>query len=424
MEKIKYLVGLKIYDWLAGRWSFGPSKVLSKREVTERLPGIKEQRLKGGVLYFDGQFDDARLAVNLAQTAIENGAVVLNHVEITGLLKEKEKVSGVIGQDAETGKEYRLQAKVVINATGVFADRIHQMDTPGRKAVLKHSQGTHIVIDQAHLQGSSALMIPQTRDGRVLFAIPWYNQLLVGTTDTPVSTSLEEPVALKEEIAFILETLNQFVKTPVTTGDIQAVFAGLRPLVLPQKEVVSTKELSRDHKILVEESNLISIIGGKWTTYRKMAEETIDGAINKGLLPKKAAVTKSFPVHGSIEAATSDPLSQYGSDAGAIELLMHQVPGASTLLHPQLPYTEAEVIWAVTHEMARTVEDVLARRLRLLFLDAEAAMAAAPRVARLMREIMRQTEAWEAKQVQQFVQLARQYTIAPIHKTPHPVQTL
>jgi glycerol-3-phosphate dehydrogenase len=422
MEKMKYLVGLKIYDWLAGRWSFGASKVLSKRDVTERMPGIKEQQLKGGVLYFDGQFDDARLAVNLAQTAIENGAVVLNYIEVTGLLKDKEKVSGALARDVETGNQYQMQAKVVINATGVFADSIHQMDTPDRKAVLRQSQGTHIVIDQSHLQGNSALMIPKTRDGRVLFAIPWYNQVLVGTTDTPVARSLEEPVALKEEIAFILETLNKFVKTPVTTEDIRAVFAGLRPLVLPQKEVVSTKELSRDHKILVAQSNLISIIGGKWTTYRKMAEESLDTAIKRGLLHKKTVVTKSLPVHGFTEAASSNALSQYGSDASAVGALMHSVPGGGALLHPHFPFTEAEVIWAVTHELARNVEDVLARRLRLLFLDAEAAIAAAPRVARLMREMMQQTESWETKQLQQFVQLARQYGVAPIHKQPHPAE--
>jgi glycerol-3-phosphate dehydrogenase len=393
---------------------------LSKKEVAEHLPGINQQQLKGGVLYFDGQFDDARLAVNLAQTAIENGAVALNYMEVSGLLKEKNTVSGVRAQDADTGKQYRLLAKVVINATGVFADDIHKMDVPGSKAVLKHSQGTHIVIDRAHLQGSSALMIPETRDGRVLFAIPWYKQLLVGTTDTPVTGSNAEPVALKEEIAFILETLNQYVKKPVTTGEIRSVFAGLRPLVLPQKEVVSTKELSRDHKILVAESNLISIIGGKWTTYRKMAEETIDTAIQKGILQKKTAVTKSFPVHGCANAATVNPVSCYGSDAGAIEALKHKVPGAGTLLHPAFSYTEAEVIWAVTNELARTVEDVLARRLRLLFLDADAAMTAAPRVARLMRECLQQTESWESKQVQQFIQLARQYTIAPHYTEQNP----
>jgi glycerol-3-phosphate dehydrogenase len=412
--KLKYLIGLKFYDALSGRWSFGKSKLLTKKEVTEQLPGIEEQGLKGGVLYYDGQFDDARLAINLAQTAIEAGAVALNYMKVTGLLKTAGKITGVIAQEQEQKRTYELKAKAIINATGVFADAVYQMDGES-KTLLKQSQGVHIVIDQEMFPAGSALMIPETRDGRVLFAIPWRHYVVVGTTDTPVSGSTLEPHALDAEVDFILDTLNGFAKKPLSRKDIRSVFAGLRPLVLPQKEVVSTKELSRDHKIIKSESNLITIIGGKWTTYRKMAEETVDLAVKTGLLSPKKCSTKTAHIHGFTNEKFSHSLSQYGADAMGILKSWDAEPHLKKQLHKKFEATEAEVLWAVHHEMARTVEDVLARRLRFLFLDARAAIEAAPRVAQIMRKALMQDSTWEQEQVAHFKALAKKYIATPDH---------
>ena len=408
--KLKYWIGLKLYDALSGRWSFGRSVLLTKEEVKKKLPAIDAHGLKGGVIYYDGQFDDARLAVNLAQTAIEAGAVVLNYFEVAQLHKKEGKITGVVATEGESGVVYNLQSNVVINATGVFADALHQLDG-GRKPLLKQSQGVHIVLEQKTFPAASALMIPQTADGRVLFAIPWQRHVVVGTTDTPVSKSELEPKALEGEIQFILETLNGVVEKQVTKKDIRSVFAGLRPLVLPQKELKSTKELSRDHKIVVSESGLITIVGGKWTTYRKMAEETLDTAIKAASLSPKKCVTKALPVHGFTTETVAPELAHYGSDSMGILKSWADAPQLKKRLHQKFPATEAEVVWAAQNELARTVEDVLARRLRFLFLDAQAAMEAAPRVAPLMRETLNRTEEWEKSQVAQFVELAKRYLI-------------
>lgn len=421
LAKLKYLIGLKLYDVLSGKWSFGRSKLLNKKEVVEQLPGIIEKGLKGGVLYYDGQFDDARLAINLAQTAIEAGAVVLNYVEVKKFLKQNEKISGVVAEERESGNEIHLNSKTVINATGVFAGALHQIDG-SNKPLLKQSQGVHIVIEQKTFSLSSALMIPETRDGRVLFAIPWHGHVVVGTTDTPVAQSTCEPEALDTEIRFILETLNGYAKTDIKRQDVRSVFAGLRPLVLPQNEIKSTKELSRDHKILVSASELITIIGGKWTTYRKMAEETIDTAIKTGVLSPKKCLTKSLRIHGSTNDNDDVRLANYGSDSMGILKSWKKTPHLQKQLHKKFQATEAEVVWAVQNEMARTVEDVLARRLRFLFLDAQAAIEAAPRVAQLMRETLGQSAEWEAEQTALFTQLAKRYTIQPTEKKA-PLQT-
>jgi len=410
-DRIKYLTGLKLYDALSGRWSFGKSRWLNKAAVVQQLPKINTKGLQGGVLYFDGQFDDARLAINLAQTAIEQGAVVLNYMEVRSLVKRGDQLAGVLALEKESGREYKIQAKAIFNATGVFADAIHQMDTAGSSALLKQSQGVHLVFSKTVFPATNALMIPKTRDGRVLFAIPWHNQVVVGTTDTPVSKASAEPAALDEEVDFIFETLNAYLNTPVGKKNIQAVFAGLRPLALPQKEVVSTKEVSRDHKIISSKSGLITIIGGKWTTYRKMAEEALDTAIKKGVLQPKACVTKNLPVHGSIPENRSQQLAVYGSDAKEIVNIWHANPEHEKRIHPNYPYTEAEVIWAVRNELACTVEDVLARRLRLLFLDGNAARAAAPRVAEILRSERNKDAIWEQNQLDDFRQLATRYTI-------------
>ncbi|HWZ35828.1 MAG TPA: glycerol-3-phosphate dehydrogenase/oxidase [Mucilaginibacter sp.] len=414
-DKIKYLIGLKIYDWLAGKYSFGKSMSLTRDEVIGAITEIEAKGLIGGIKYWDGQFDDARLAVNLAQTSAEQGGVLLNYIEVTGLLKtNEEKINGIRARDIENGKTYNLNAKVVINATGVFVDKILQMDSVSQKPLVKSSQGVHVVLDKSFLGGDNAIMIPKTPDGRVLFAVPWHEHVLVGTTDTPLEGHSLEPVALDEEIEFILKTAGQYLTKAPTRADVLSVFAGLRPLAAPDKDTGATKEISRSHKLIVSNSGLITITGGKWTTYRKMAEDTIDQAINIGSLPASSCITRDLKIHGYLNDKAMDHLSVYGIDASSINELIKAEPKLSELLIEHHPYLQAEVIWAVRHEMARTVEDILARRLRLLFLDAGAAIRSAPAVAKLMAGELNYDQTWEATQVKNFGQLAANYLIEPI----------
>lgn len=408
-EKFKYLVGLKIYDWLAGEASLGKTQWLSKDDVLQALPGLNTSRLFGGVQYFDGQFDDARLAINLAQTAAENGAVLLNYCRVTALQKKDGRLSGVIATDTETKKEYAISGKVVINATGVFVDQILCLDTPGKRPLIRPSQGVHLVFDRADLPLTKALMIPKTPDDRVLFALPWHQQVVVGTTDTPLHKNELEPIAQKKEVAFILSTLQQYLQQPVSVRQIRSVFAGLRPLAAAGSGKEKTKEISRHHKLLVSESGLVTITGGKWTTYRKMAEDTVDRAIQVGKLPPASCPTKHLPIHGSGNRDSLLPGTTYGTDQQAIDQLIQDQPNLVKPILPGYPYTEAEIRWFVRAEMARTVEDVLARRLRLLFLDAKAAIAAAPTVAAILRQERNLPVEWEQEQVPTFSILAQNY---------------
>lgn len=416
-SKIKYLVGLKLYDWMSGRFSFGKSCFLNKSEVIKQFPCINKKGLAGGVRYFDGQFDDARLAVNLAQTAIEKGGVLLNYFRVTGLIKKKGLVAGVTAIDSETNKPYTLQSKVVINATGVFVDDVLQMDVPGSRPLVRPSQGVHLVVDKSFLDGSDAMMIPETADGRVLFAVPWHNHILLGTTDTPLEKNAIEPAALESEISFILNTFKRYLSKAPAREDVLSVFAGLRPLAAPKKDTSSTKEISRDHKLIVSDSDLITITGGKWTTYRKMAEETVNRAMEVGKLPIRQCQTKKICIHGSTAAPVDNNLSVYGSDFEKVQQLLVANPLFKRKLVNDFPYMEVEVIWAVRNEMARTVEDVLARRLRLLFLNASAALQAAPRVAELVAVELNKDQNWIEQQVKEFSILASQYLLVPINQT-------
>lgn len=407
-----YTIGLKMYDVLAGRLSFGASKHISRQETIRRLPTLKQQGLRGGVVYHDGQFDDARLAINLAQTCQEKGGVVLNYLRVTGLHKQHNRISGVTAQDMETGASYTLQAKTVINATGVFVDELLQMDKPGNRPLVRPSQGVHLVLDQSFLNGSDAIMIPKTEDGRVLFAVPWHDKVVVGTTDTPLDAHTLEPVALEEEIAFILRTAAQYLTRAPQREDVRSVFAGLRPLAAPQADGAKTKEISRSHKLIVSDSGLITITGGKWTTYRKMGEDTVNQAIATGGLPARACITKTLSIHGN-EPVTdrSSHLFVYGSDRPQLQALLQENKAWATPLHPRLPYLQGEVVWAVRHEMARTPEDILARRTRALFLDAHAAMDMAPLVAGIAAKELGKDAAWEQEQVQAFLTIARNYLL-------------
>lgn len=412
--KMKFLIGLKMYDWLAGRFSFGSSKLLSKSYLKQQMPEMKNDGLAGGIEYWDGQFDDSRLAINIAQTSAEKGAVLLNYFKVTGLSKDGNgKINGVTAQDLESNQEYNFKAKVVINATGVFVDSVLQMDVASRKPLVRPSQGVHIVINKSFLAGDRAMMIPETDDGRVLFAVPWHNYLVVGTTDTPLDTPSMEPVALEKEVNFILSTAGKYLTSHPTKKDVLSVFAGLRPLAAPDKDTNSTKEISRSHRLIISDSGLITITGGKWTTYRKMAEDTVDAAIKAGQLANVPCNSKNHKIHGFTTKKTNSHLAIYGSDQDKIERLIQDNPELGQKLTPELPYLQAEVVWAVRNEMARTVEDVLARRMRVLFLDAKSAVNMAPVTASLMAKELGLSEEWQTEQIEKFKVLANGYLLEP-----------
>ena len=415
-QQIFYSIGLKIYDLLSGRLSFGKSKSINKKETSESLPTIKKDKLSGGVVYHDGQFDDARLAINIAQTAVENGALVLNYCKVIDLIKNDDgKINGVIAKDMETDKNYSLQARSVINATGVFVDEILKMDVAQHRDLVMSSQGIHLVFDKSFLASDDAIMIPKTKDGRVLFIVPWHDKVLIGTTDTPMDRHSTEPKALEEEIEFILSTTADYLTHPPTRDDVLSVFAGLRPLAAPDKETGSTKEISRGHKIIVANSGLITITGGKWTTFRKMAEDTVNKAIKIAGLPFVKCSTQNLHIHGyqNTEKINNDALQIYGSDEIKIRNLITKNSELEEPLFPQNIFIKAQVVWAVREEMARTIEDVLARRLRVLFLDAKLAIEMAPGVAKIMADELDKGNEWQQQQLNDFVILANNYLLKP-----------
>ena len=411
-----YTFGLKIYDLLSGRLSLGSSKYLSKKKTIELLPNVEENGLKNGVIYHDGQFDDSRLAINMAQTAVENGACVLNYVKVVNLIKdEKNQITGVVAVDQESGIKYELKGSAIINATGVFTNAIMKLNDNVYKKYIVPSQGIHLVFDKSFLPGENALMIPKTKDGRVLFAVPWHNHIVVGTTDTLIKKQSLEPIALENEIQFVLETAQRFLAKKPTRADVLSVFAGLRPLAAPKEEGKSTKEVSRSHKIIVSETGLITITGGKWTTYRKIAEDIIDKAILKGKLPKKTCNTQHLSIHGNKPTNSLDRdnhLYIYGSDISKIIELQESEPELKEKLHPKYEFTMAEAVWAIRYEMARTVDDILARRVRLLFLDARAAIEVSEKIARLIAKELGHDEAWISTEISNFKQISKGFLLA------------
>jgi glycerol-3-phosphate dehydrogenase len=403
-----YGAGLKLYNLLAGKYRFGPSLILSREETLQRLPSIRTEGLRGGVIYYDGQFDDSRLLIHMVATAYEQGAALLNYAQAIAVARD-----GVRFRDLETGREFDARARVVINAAGPFSDAIRRMADPSAEPAIAPSQGVHLVFDQSYLPGDSAIMVPHTSDGRVMFAIPWHGHTLVGTTDTPVAEAPLEPVAFEEEIEFILQTAGLYLERKPTRADILSVWAGIRPLSAPGSAAGKTSAISRDHTIRVEPSGILTITGGKWTTYRRMAEHCVDEAAALGGLPASPGVTRDLPIHGAdSDAARFGHLSVYGSDAARVQEI-----GAPERLHPALPYTEAEVIWAARSEMARTVEDVLSRRTRALLLNARAAIAMAPRVAAILAREFGRGSDWESEQVAAFGELARNY-LPPVNTGP------
>jgi glycerol-3-phosphate dehydrogenase len=405
-----YGIGLKVYQILSGKYGFGSSQLISKEEALQRLPNVNPEGLTGGVVYYDGQFDDTRLLINLVATASEQGATLLNYAKVTGLHKDGGGgVDGVAWQDMETGATYQSSAKVVVNATGAFTDSVRQMAEADLKKLIAPSQGAHIVLDRSFLPGDTAIMVPHTSDGRVMFAIPWHGHTLVGTTDTPLSQTSLEPVALDQEIEFMLETASLYLEKKPARADILSVFAGIRPLV-KSGEGTNTAALSRDHSIHIDKSGLLSIAGGKWTTYRNMAQDCVDQAATLANLPDKECVTKTLNIHGyHLNRESLGSLAFYGTDAPAIRELTAEDATLSQQLDAELPYIAAEVIWAAREEMARSVEDVLARRTRALFLNARAAIRMAPRVAELLARELGRDPKWQKNQLESFDQVASGY---------------
>ena len=411
-------LGMWAYDKLSGRLGLRPSRWLDRNETIAMVPGLKPANLVGGVLYYDGQFDDARLAVNLAQTAADQGADVLNYCPCAGLMKGGSRVMGVKVRDAETGAEFEVRSRVVINATGVFVDELRRFDDASVKDLVTVSQGIHVVLPRAFLPGDAALMVPKTADGRVLFAVPWHDCVIVGTTDTPRPRACDEPRALDEERSFLMEHARRYLAKAPSDADVLSVFAGLRPLV--KNGTGPTAALSRDHTIVVSPGGLVTITGGKWTTYRQMAEDVVDAAEKVAGLERRKCGTKDLPLHGWTRAAIPEKvLSPYGSDAARLSALLRARPELAGLLHPELPYLRGEVVWHAKAEMARTVEDVLARRTRALLLNARASIAAALAVARLLAAELGHGDAWIRSQVEAYTALARGYVFTdPASRAP------
>ena len=405
-----YGIGLKVYDMMAGKLGLGPSTILNREETLKYLPNVKKEGLRGGVIYHDGQFDDARMAVSLALTADQEGATLLNYVEVTGLEKEKDMLTGIQITDCIDGSKKTIKAKVVVNATGVFSDQIIRMDQPEAKPMIRPSQGVHLVIDKSFLQGDHAIMVPHTTDGRVLFAVPWNGQVVVGTTDTPIDDALEEPIPMEEEIDFILENASAYMTKKPHRKDVKSVFVGLRPLAATNNNKESTKEVSRHHKIIVSTSGLVSVLGGKWTTYRKMAEDAVNTIQMVGGFQDRKCTTETLPILGNdFNVDFTNPYHFYGTEAPKIKALNPKKANQS--LSEKLFISENQVLWAVQEEMAMTLEDVLARRTRCLFLDAYETEKIATEVAKIMSKVLKKDAQWIEKELEKFSLILKKYQL-------------
>ncbi|CCO22374.1 glycerol-3-phosphate dehydrogenase/oxidase [Maridesulfovibrio hydrothermalis] len=408
-----YGIGLKTYDLLAQKYSFGASRILSARKVQKEIPGVLTHKLKGGVTYHDGQFDDARLALTLARTMADMGGCPLNYTRVTGLVKDSSGyVCGVQAEDKISGKSYELKAKAVINATGIFTDDVMNMDNADHKKLIAPSQGIHIVIDREFLGGETGIMVPKTDDGRVIFFVPWHGKVVVGTTDTPISSVCMEPKPLEEEIDFLVEHSARYLSKPLKRSDVRSVFVGIRPLIAASSKGNKTSALSRDHYLTVSPNKLLTIAGGKWTTYRHMGEDCIDHAIKMGGHTFRPSPTKHLKLHGYTEDFDhNDHMHVYGSEAAEIKALASEFPELDCPMHEKLPYSWLEVVWAARHEWAQTVYDVLSRRTRALILDAKVAVEVAPKAAEILAKELGKDDKWVKEQIEQFTLLSDIYVV-------------
>lgn len=409
-EKPFYGTGLKAYSLLAGRRGLGGSTLLSRDETLQRVPTLATAGLRGGVAYHDGQFDDARMLIALARTANRHGACLLNYAAVIVLHHDAGgAVKGLTMRDELSGVEHNIEARAIINATGPFTDAVRRLDDAAQAPIISPSQGAHIVLPRRFLPGSSAVMVPRTSDGRILFAIPWQGHALIGTTDTPIRDTPAEPTALTSEIEFLLATAGRYLNPQPAESDILSVFVGIRPLVNP-KGAKSTAAISREHLIDVSRSGLLTIAGGKWTTYRKMAEDAVGLAARHARLEARPCVTQTLRLHGwHADPASLGDWASYGSDANELQELATTSPELSERLHPELPIAGAQIAWAARHEMAQTLEDVLARRTRALFLNARAAVEMAPAAVEILARELGRDAAWAEAQLAEFRELAANY---------------
>lgn len=410
-DKWFYGIGLKMYEWLSGKWSLGKTTIHSKNETLKLLPSIHNQNLKGSIQYYDGQFDDARLCVDIALTSVKHGATVLNYFKVEEFIKEGNKIVSLIAKDTISQIKYTIRSKAFINATGVFSDELMRQDDAHHKNIITASQGIHLVIDKKYYSGNNALLIPKTTDGRVLFAVPWHNKVIVGTTDTEVIKILDEPKATNEEIDFVITNFNQYAKNRIAKNNIESVFVGLRPLVSSASKKKSAF-ISREHSIFISSSGLVTIAGGKWTTYRKIAKDAVDNAIFVSGLERKECVTKNLKIGvWNLPIETDNPFHIYGDNKIEIEKIISKNIVWKEKIHPDFPYTNAEIIWVIRNEMALTLEDVLARRTRMLFLNTKATMAIAHQVAKIMATELQQNEKWINNQLQEFNSTTQSYLL-------------
>jgi len=405
-----YGAGLTLYSLMAGRLGIGFARLIGPKKARQLVPTLEPTGLQGGVVYYDGQFDDSRLAVSLMLTLQDLGGLALNYLNVADVHKENNRVCGVVACDTETGEQFSLRSRVVINATGVFADEVRKMDQPQAQTTISPSQGVHLVLDRSFLPGDHAIMVPKTDDGRVLFVIPWHNRVIVGTTDTPVKQTALEPLPIKAEIDFLLNHAARYLTKDPTREDVLSIYAGLRPLIKGEAGA-STASLSREHSLTVSPTGLITITGGKWTTYRRMAQNTVDKAIKVGQLSPVECQTQELHLHGYQENPAPEPFGVYGADAPALKQLLAEQPGWEQPLHSRLPYLVGEVIWAARYELARTVEDVLARRTRALLLDARASQECALLVAALLATELGFDTSWQVSQVAQYQELSNGYLL-------------
>jgi glycerol-3-phosphate dehydrogenase len=409
-ERPYYAAGLTLYDALAGRARVGRSRRLSREEVLARLPTLEREGLRGGVAYRDAQFDDARLLLALVRTAADHGALALNRARVAALCRDGAgRIDGVVFRDEESGETHEVHGRVVVNATGPFSDAVRRLDEPRSEPLLAPSQGVHVTLPAAALPDGTALLVPRTSDGRVLFAVPWHGRVIAGTTDTAIDEIALEPEPRPGEIEFILDTAKRYLLRAVGRADVCAVFTGIRPLV--RGSTRATAALDRDHTIVVSTAGLLTITGGKWTTYRRMAEDTVDRAIALAGLPQRPCRTRDLAIHGKDPAAERHgALAPHGSDAPALAALIAARPVLGERLHPRLPYVAGEIVWAARHEMARTLDDVLSRRLRATVLDVRAALEAAPAAVELLAAELGRDAAWSRSQLADFAAVAERHT--------------
>lgn len=408
-QKMYYGMGLKGYDLLSWGDPVENSAFLSREETLDKLKTLEADRFTGGIAYRDGQFDDARLGIQVAKTVEQHGGTVVNYFPVTDLLVENGTVRGVRARDREDETSYEIRADSVINAAGIFTDSIRRMVDPDRNDLLSVSQGIHVVVDQSYLPGETALLIPETDDGRVLFAIPWHNRVLIGTTDVPVDEPKLEPIPSEDEITYLLDHASRYLSPAPERSDILSTFAGLRPLVKPESQE-NTSQISRDHMIEVDRSGLITITGGKWTTFREMAEDTVDRALRETDRDFRSSCSDELDIQGHTPNPPSNlAWDTYGTEAKQVQQLHKEDSKYDKPFHEELPYRRSQVIWAVRQEMARTVDDVLARRTRSLFLDARAALECAQTVAEIMAEELERDDDWIEHQINAFRSLAANY---------------